>query len=153
MIWKLPVSLFTFAAHSFFLFNNLNFTVMSQIKVRGKMQRIAVINENRVVAKAVRYSTVKQDELTSYAAQSSHIPESTLRACTLAMREAISYFVLNGHHVDLGKFGILGVRSSQKAATDAEEVSANLVKRVTIGFTPSKEIKDAIAAMRIETEV
>ena len=69
------------------------------------------------------------------------------------MREAISYFVLNGHHVDLGKFGILGVRSSQKAATDAEEVSANLVKRVTIGFTPSKEIKDAIAAMRIETEV
>ena len=119
---------------------------MSQIKVRGKMQRIAVINENRVVAKAVRYSTVKQDELTSYAAQSSHIPESTLRACTLAMREAISYFVLNGHHVDLGKFGILGVRSSQKAATDAEEVSANLVKRVTIGFTPSKEIKDAIAA-------
>ncbi len=43
---------------------------MSQIKVRGKMQRIAVINQNRVVAKAVRYSTVKQDELTSYAAPS-----------------------------------------------------------------------------------
>ena len=36
------------------------------------MQRIAVINQNRVVAKAVRYSTVKQDELTSYAAQSSN---------------------------------------------------------------------------------
>ena len=52
---------------------------MSQIKVRGKMQRIAVINENRVVAKAVRYSTVKQDELTSYAAQSSHIPEGETR--------------------------------------------------------------------------
>ena len=45
---------------------------MAQIKVKGKMQRIAVINQNRVVAKAVRYSTVKQDELTSYAAQSSN---------------------------------------------------------------------------------
>ena len=126
---------------------------MSQIKVRGKMQRIAVINENRVVAKAVRYSTVKQDELTSYAAQSSHIPESTLRACTLAMREAISYFVLNGHHVNLGKFGTFGIRTLQKAVTDAEEVSAELVKRITIGFTPSAEIKKAIAAIHIETEV
>ena len=117
------------------------------------MQRVAVINDNRVVARAVRYSTVKSDELTSYAAQSSHIPESTLRACTLAMREAISYFVLNGHHVNLGKFGILGIRSSQKSATDAEEVSARLIKRVSIGFTPSVEIKNAIAQMRIETEV
>ena len=126
---------------------------MGQIKVRGKMQRVAVIDDNRVVAHAVRYSIVKGDMLISYAAQSSHIPESTLLACTLAVREAISYFVLNGHHVDLGKFGILGIRSSQKSATDAEEVNARLVKRVTIGFTPSVEIKNAIAQMHIETEV
>ena len=126
---------------------------MSKIKVKGKMQRVAVMNSNRVVGRAVRYSTVKGDQLVSYASQSSHIPESTLRACTLAMREAISYFVLNGHHVNLGKFGILGIRSTQKAATDAEEVNANLVKHVTIGFTPSVEIKNAISQMRIETEV
>ena len=126
---------------------------MGQIKVRGKMQRVACINQNRVLAHAVRYSTVKADELTSYASQSSHIPESTLKACTLAIREAIAYFVLNGHHVDLGKFGILGIRSKQKAATDQEQVSSDLVHRLGIGFTPSKEIKEAIAAMRIETEV
>ena len=126
---------------------------MGAIRVKGKMQRVAVINDNRVVARAVRYSTVKQDELVSYAAQSSHIPESTLRACTLAMREAVSYFVLNGHHVDLGKFGILGIRSSQKSASDAEDVSAKKVRRMTVGFTPSKEIKEAIANMRITTEV
>ena len=126
---------------------------MGQIKVRGKMQRVAVINDNRVVARAVRYSTVKSDELTSYAAQSSHIPESTLRACTLAMREAISYFVLNGHHVDLGKFGILGIRSKQQSAVDYEQVSASLVKRITIGYTPSVEIKQALALLKIETEV
>ena len=117
------------------------------------MQRVAVINDNRVVARAVRYSTVKGDELTSYAAQSSHIPESTLRACTLAMREAISYFVLNGHHVDLGKFGILGIRSKQLSAVDYEQVNASLVKRMTIGYTPSVEIKQALASLKIETEV
>ena len=126
---------------------------MGQIKVKGKMQRVACINDNRVAARAVRYSTVKGDELVSYAANSSHIPESTLRACTLAMREAISYFVLNGHHVNLGKFGILGVRSKQYSATDKEQVKASLVRRVSVGFTPSKEIKQAIASMRIQTEV
>ena len=117
------------------------------------MQRVAVIDDNRVVGRAMRYSTVKGDQLVSYASQSSHIPESTLLACTLAVREAISYFVLNGHHVDLGKFGTFGIRSHQKSVTDAEQVSANLVKSVSIGFTPSVEIKEALAALRIETEV
>ena len=117
------------------------------------MQRVAVINQNRVLARAVRYSTVKQNELVSYASQSSHIPESQLRACTLAMREAIAYFVLNGHHVDLGKFGFLGIRSKQRHANDAEQVKSDLIKRVTIGYTPSVEIKEAIASIRISTEV
>ena len=126
---------------------------MGQIKVKGKMQRVAVIDDNRVVGRAVRYSTIKGDELVSYAANSSHVPESTLRACTLAVREAIAYFVLNGHHVNLNKFGILGFRSRQKSANDAEQVSSRLIKRMTVGFTPSKEIKEAIASIRIETEV
>jgi len=126
---------------------------MGKIKVKGTMQHVEVVNDNRVVGHPVRYSTVKGDQLVSYASQSSHIPESTLLACTLAVREAISYFVLNGHHVSLGKFGTFGVRTQQKAATDAEEVSAELVKRITIGFTPSAEIKKAIAAIHIETEV
>jgi len=126
---------------------------MSKIKVKGKMQRVAVVDDNRVVAHAMRYSTVKGDALVSYVTRSSHIPESTLLACTLAVREALSYFVLNGHHVDLGKFGIFGVRSKQKSATDAEQVSANLVKHLTIGFKPSVEIKETLAAIHIETEV
>lgn len=126
---------------------------MGAIRVKGKMQRVAVIDSNRVVARAVRYSTVKKDELVSYASQSSHIPESSLTACTLAMREAIAYFVLNGHHVNLGKFGILGIRSSQHSADDVEEVSASLVRRMSIGFTPSKEIKELIANISIQTEV
>ena len=126
---------------------------MSKIKVKGKMQRVAVMNSNRVIGRAVRYSTVKGDEIVSYASQSSHIPESTLRACTLAMREAISYFVLNGHHVNLGKFGYLGVHSKQLSAVDYEQVNASLVKCMTIGYTPSVEIKQALASVKFETEV
>ena len=36
---------------------------MGSIKVKGRMQRVAIINQNKVVAKPVRYSTVKKDEL------------------------------------------------------------------------------------------
>ena len=117
------------------------------------MQRVAMFDDTRVIGHAVRYSTVKENELVSYVAQSSHIPESKILACTLAIREAITFFVLNGHHVDLGKFGIFGIRSKQKAATDAEQVDPSLVKHLTVGFKPSVEIKQAIAAMRIEVEV
>jgi hypothetical protein len=126
---------------------------MGSIKVKGRMQRVAIINQNKVVAKPVRYSTVKKDELVSYAAGSSHIPESQLLACTLAIKEAIAYFVLNGHHVNLGKFGILGLRGKAGSAMDPEFVSADLVKRITIGYHPSVEIKEMISNLRIETEV
>ena len=126
---------------------------MGNIKVKGTMQRVAVFDDYRIIGHAVHYSTVKEDELVSYAAHSSHIPESTLIASTLAIREAISFFVLNGHHVELGKFGIFGVRSKQKAATDANQVNAGLVKHLTVGFKPSTEIKEAIADIRIEIEV
>jgi nucleoid DNA-binding protein len=61
--------------------------------------------------------------------------------------------VLNGHHVDLGKFGIFGIRSKQKAAIDEEQVDASLVKHLTVGFKPSARIKRAIADIRIEIEV
>lgn len=126
---------------------------MGAIKVRGKQQRVAIINQNKVLAKAVRYSTVKSKELTTYAAGSSHIPESQLTACTLAIKEAIAYFVLNGHHVDLGKFGILGLRSKASSAMDPQFVSADLVKRITIGYQPSVDIKELISNIRITTEV
>ena len=126
---------------------------MGQIKVKGTMQRVAIFDEDRIIGHVMHYSTVKEDEIVSYAAHSAHIPESTLIASTLAIREAISFFVLNGHHVDLGKFGIFGIRSKQKAVTDAEQVNPNLVKHLTIGFKPSAEIKRAIESLRIEVEV
>lgn len=126
---------------------------MGQIKVKGVNQRLALFDENRVVGHVVNYSTVKGDELVSYVAQTAHIPESSLRACTIAIREAICFFVLNGHHVDLRRFGIFGIRSKQKSANDAEEVNTDLIKRLTVGFKPSMEIKRAIANIHIEVEV
>lgn len=126
---------------------------MGLIKVKGTMQRVAMFDEDRVIGHAVQYSTIREDEIVDYASKTAHIPESNLLACTLALREAISFFVLNGHHVDLGRFGIFGIRSKQKAVTDAEQVDPSLVKHLTVGFKPSVEIKQAIAAMRIEVEV
>ena len=130
-----------------------NYTIMGQIKVKGTKQYVAMFDEDRVIGHVEHYSAVKGDELVSYAARSAHIPESSLRACTIAIREAISFFVLNGHHVDLGRFGIFGIRSKQKAVTNAEQVNADLVKHLTVGFKPSAEIKKAIAAIHIEVEV
>ena len=126
---------------------------MGQIKVKGTMQRVAMFDEDRVIGHVMHYSTLGEDEIVSYAAQTAHIPESTLLASTLAIREAIAFFVLNGHHVDLGKFGIFGIRSKQKAVTDAEQVDPDLVKHLTVGFKPSVEIKQAIGALHIEIEV
>ena len=117
------------------------------------MQRIAVIDANRVVGRAVRYSTIKENELVTYASNSAHIPESQLLATTLAIREAIAYFVLNGHSVDLGRFGFLRISSKTKSAYDYEQVKSSLVSKISVKYAPSKEIRQLIAGLKIETEV
>ena len=125
---------------------------MAQIKVKSTTQRVAVIDENREVARAVRYSTIDADSVVRYASQSASVPESSLRACALAIREAISYFVCNGHNVNMGRLGIFGLKTKIASTDDAEEAGAKLVKRIGISFAPSQELKNKLANVKFVTE-
>jgi nucleoid DNA-binding protein len=107
----------------------------------------------RYQLKQLTYPPISEKNLVAYIANSSAVPQSTIRACVEAISEAIVYYVINGHRVNLGKFGILGLRGKAGSAMDPEFVSADLVKRITIGYHPSVEIKEMISNLRIETEV
>lgn len=126
---------------------------MGNVTLRAKAQRIAVIGKQGYVARPKRYSTVKEAEVIAYAAQSSNVPEANVRAALLGFREAIAYFVVNGHKVDLGKFGSLRPIASCKSVVSADLVNASLVRRIEVKYTPSKQLQELVDNVKLSTEV
>lgn len=53
----------------------------------------------------VSLPVIKEKQLMERITKSSNVPESMIKACTMAMAEAINYFVINGHRVEFDSFG------------------------------------------------
>ena len=99
-----------------------------------------------------RGRVVKEADLIAYAAGAAHVPESTMITAKHAIFEAINYFVLNGHAVQLEGLGSFSPRINSKTTQNPEEVGAELITRKYIKFNPSGEIQALCAAENISFE-
>lgn len=120
-----------------------------KINLNVKSQRIAFLDENRFLTKVSRYSTIPSNQVVAYAAQSANVPESAITQAVLAIRDAIIYFICNGHHVDLNKFGILALGIKSKAVVTPEEVSTDAIERLRVRYLPSTQIKQLIEQVEL----
>lgn len=123
------------------------------VKVRSKSQRIAILDRVGYIARPQRYSNIKSEDVLKYAAQSSNVPIASIRNTILAMQNAIIYFVVNGHTVNLGRFGKLTPTCTCKAADVAEQCSVDLVKSIKCKYTPSAEMKKIVANVKLSNTV
>lgn len=78
---------------------------MGIIRLSSKIQK--VLTGNRMVTRNVRYSTIGSDLIIARCSQVANVKPATVRSGILGLKEAVRYFVVNGHHVNLGKLGIL----------------------------------------------
>ena len=99
-----------------------------------------------------RGRVIKEDDFIAYAANAAHVPESTMKTAKHAIFEAINYFVLNGHAVQLEGLGSFSPRINSKTTQNPEDVSAELITRKYIKFNPSGEIQALCAAENISFE-
>lgn len=99
-----------------------------------------------------RGRVIKEDDFIAYAANAAHVPESTMKTAKHAIFEAINYFVMNGHAVELAGLGSFSPRILSKTTDNPEEVTAELIKRKYIKFNPSDQIKSLCAAENISFE-
>lgn len=86
------------------------------------------------------YPTITEKAIVEYIANSASIPKSTVKAAVIAIGEAISYFVINGHRVNFDGFGSFYLKVRTKTAEQKEELTAEHVKGTTIGFQASTEL-------------
>ena len=95
---------------------------------------------------------ITEDALVNYIANSSHVPASTIRGCLLAIGEAITYFVINGHHVTFDTFGSFFLKMRTKVAHTKEECSVKQVQRTTIGFKASATLSGILNNADLEKQ-
>ena len=99
-----------------------------------------------------RGRVIKDADFIAYAAQAANVPESTMITARHAILDAINYFVMNGHGVQLAGLGSFTPRIRVKAVNTEEEVKADTIKAKYIKFNPAGDILNLVNADNISFE-
>lgn len=127
-----------------------------QINIGFKGRRIAFANKESLVGRADRYSTIEYAAIVAYAAKAAHVPESSIEMAMEALYDAMNYFVLNGHSVQIPNLGTFSLGVRAKTTTneiDFQNQFANNLRGIDIRFLPDTELKAMISNTSIQTSV
>ena len=127
-----------------------------QLNINYKGRRIAFNNQEKLVGSTDRYSTIDYQSIVQYAAKAAAVPESSVEMAMEAIFDAVNYFVLNGHSVQIPNLGTFSIGVRAKSALNEVEFtnqfSQNL-RGVNIRFLPDPELKQMLASTSINTTV
>ena len=127
-----------------------------QVIIGFKVRRIGYNDTEKLVGQAHRYTTIGYDAVVAYAAKAAAVPESTIDMAMEALFDAMDYFVLNGHSVQIPNLGTFSLGVSAKSTGSEAEFTADFSKNlrgIKIRFLPDPELKAMIANTAISTEV
>ena len=122
------------------------------MKVNAAFQRVAILNKEGYVSRAVTYSKIDGEDVLEYAAQNSGINQAQLSAAMYAIRQSFVNFLLNGHSVELPGGGIFRVGVNAQMVDEATKVSVDQIYRRKIHFLPSTVLKDRLTRISFSTD-
>ena len=116
---------------------------MGQISVKVATQ--SLFGSAAVVTSKQTYSTITSDVIIKRVAQTANMKENEVKAAFLGAKEALRYFVLNGHAVKFGDFGTFKVGTKVNSVAQASQCSTDLISSVSLNYTPSAKVKEALS--------
>ena len=122
------------------------------MKVNAAFQRVAILDKEGYVSRAVTYSKIDGDEVLELAAQNSGINQAQLSAAMYAIRQSFINFLLNGHSVELPGVGIFRVGVNAKMVDEASMVSVDQIYRRKIHYLPSIDLKNRLTRISFSTD-
>ena len=131
-------------------------TKKGQINIGYKARRIGFNDTEKLVGQASRYSTIGYDAIVAYAAKAAAVPESSIEMAMEALFDAMNYFVLNGHSVQIPNLGTFSIGVRAKSTGSEAEFTADFSKNlrgINIRFLPDPDLKAMIANTAISTDV
>lgn len=127
-----------------------------QVNIKYAARRVAILNQDKLVGQADRYSTIDYKAIIGYAAKAAAVPESSIEMAMEAIYDAMNYFVLNGHSVQIPNLGTFSIGVRAKGAMSEAEFTAQFsqnLRGVYIHFLPDSELKQMLASTSISTTV
>ena len=124
---------------------------MANIKVNAALQRIAILEKEGYVSRAVTYSKISGDEVLEFASMNSGINQGQLSAAMHAIVQEFRNPLLTCHSVELPGVGIFRVGVNSKMVEAPEDVSVNNITRRKIYFLPSTNIKSLLSRVSFTT--
>ena len=125
-----------------------------QININYKPRNIAILNKEALVGQADRYSTIEYKAIVAYAAKAAAVPESSVEMAMEAIFDAMNYFVLNGHSVQIPNLGTFSIGVRAKSAASEQSFQSDFAENlrvVKINFLPDPELKQMLASTSIKT--
>ena len=122
------------------------------MKVNAAFQRVAILNKEGYVSRAVTYSKIDGEDVLELAAQNSGINQAQLSAAMYAIRQSFVNFLLNGHSAELPGVGIFRVGVNAKMVDEAAKVSVDQIYRRKIHFLPATALKDKLIRISFSTD-
>ena len=101
----------------------------------------------------MRSGVITSEDIIAYAAQAAHVPESYLVMAQEALLDAIYYFCVNGHAVQIPNLGTFSVTLNSKVVPTAEEANAESVTHRRLRFYPKRRLKAACNLKNIRIDI
>ena len=128
-----------------------------QINIGYSARKVGYMSgAEKLVGQAERYSTIEYAAIVAYAAKAAAVPESSVQMAMEAIFDAVNYFVLNGHSVQIPNLGTFSLGISAKSTQTEAEFTAKFaenLRRISIRFLPDPELKQMINSTAITTTV
>ena len=101
----------------------------------------------------LRAGQIDGKEITYYASKAAHVPPSTIELAKAALFDAVTYFCMQGHTVQIPGLGGVGVQFKTKTSATFEEATKDLVKRKYLRFWAKKEVREQCNLKNIHVEI
>ena len=101
----------------------------------------------------MRSGVITDEDIIAYAAQASHVPPSYIVLAQEALFDAINFFCVNGHAVQIPYLGTFSVNLNSKVVETAEEANAESVTHRRLRFYPKRKLKAACNLKNIRIDI
>mgnify|MGYP002623753519 CR=1 FL=1 len=117
--------------------------VTGKLNFVRKQQKLGFLDDKPVVwgIQMLRGGVIDHDDIVAYAAKAANAPANDVNTALDALLDAITYFVINGHTVQIPGLGSLGTITKVKVAQTLEEAGTDNIKNTHIQFYPNQQMR------------
>lgn len=124
--------------------NNKEQSIMGQINIKKRKQRIAYKNADYYVTRNITYSKISTEDVINYASENSGIPKAQMSSAYYALEQQILQFLFNGHSLELSSLGSFYLATNAHISDTEDGAGADAVYRTTVQFRQSKKLRELV---------